>query len=285
MSSQADARLGAWSYIGFNGQLHEPATAWQSLGNGYRTYNQTLKRFHSPDALSPFDKGGINAYAYCGNDPQNRSDPSGHFAVPWALLSGGLALVGAGAIVGGAVADGKAVKGVLLTLGAIAMIGAAAVLPVGGRPLFGHARNWRKTNPSTPQGGALASGSSASSGPSPAMPRRHSVIGSRADRDMALKRHVKAMDGPWQHVQSAPTTPRGHRAPAGNSFMPLEKGISAISSSSAISKSSYSSVSVRESLRSIRTSTRSSGGSGTELDGIARWLEQQRNVRAISHRY
>ncbi|KPZ22499.1 RHS repeat-associated core domain-containing protein, partial [Pseudomonas syringae group genomosp. 3] len=31
-----------------------------------------------PDSLSPFGKGGLNAYAYCAGDPVNRSDPSGH---------------------------------------------------------------------------------------------------------------------------------------------------------------------------------------------------------------
>jgi len=35
-------------------------------------------RFHSPDSFSPFAAGGINAYMYCGGDPVNRIDPSGH---------------------------------------------------------------------------------------------------------------------------------------------------------------------------------------------------------------
>ncbi|WP_147458691.1 RHS repeat-associated core domain-containing protein, partial [Pseudomonas savastanoi] len=37
-----------------------------------------LMRFNSPDSLSPFGKGGMNAYAYCAGDPVNRSDPTGH---------------------------------------------------------------------------------------------------------------------------------------------------------------------------------------------------------------
>ncbi len=28
--------------------------------------------------MSPFGKGGMNAYAYCAGDPVNRSDPTGH---------------------------------------------------------------------------------------------------------------------------------------------------------------------------------------------------------------
>ena len=67
----------ASSHIGFNGMVHEPGTRWQLLGNGRRAFNPVLMRFHSPDQLSPFARGGINAYAYCGNDPINLSDPSG----------------------------------------------------------------------------------------------------------------------------------------------------------------------------------------------------------------
>ncbi|ORC43846.1 hypothetical protein BZK31_28960, partial [Pseudomonas floridensis] len=33
--------------------------------------------FNSPDSLSPFGKGGLNAYAYCLGDPVNRKDPTG----------------------------------------------------------------------------------------------------------------------------------------------------------------------------------------------------------------
>jgi len=37
-----------------------------------------LMRFNSPDSLSPFGKGGVNAYAYCAGDPVNRADANGH---------------------------------------------------------------------------------------------------------------------------------------------------------------------------------------------------------------
>ena len=36
-------------------------------------------RFASPDDLSPFLAGGLNAYAYCQGDPVNFTDPSGNF--------------------------------------------------------------------------------------------------------------------------------------------------------------------------------------------------------------
>lgn len=50
-----------------------------SLGNGHRFYRPLLMRFLSPDALSPFEKGGMNAYAYCANDPINKVDPTGQY--------------------------------------------------------------------------------------------------------------------------------------------------------------------------------------------------------------
>lgn len=63
--------------LGFNGQYRDPLTGNYQLGNGYRSYNPVLMRFLSADSLSPFSHGGINAYAYCKNDPANQTDPSG----------------------------------------------------------------------------------------------------------------------------------------------------------------------------------------------------------------
>ncbi|BCJ07319.1 hypothetical protein PRtIB026_A29580 [Pseudomonas sp. RtIB026] len=62
--------------IGFNGQLRDPE-GFYILGNGHRAYLPTLSRFVSPDALSPFAQGGVNAYIYCLGDPVNRHDNSG----------------------------------------------------------------------------------------------------------------------------------------------------------------------------------------------------------------
>lgn len=66
------------SLLGFNGECIDPAELY-ILGNGYRSHNPRLMRFLSPDSLSPFGKGGLNSYAYCGADPVNFTDPSGHF--------------------------------------------------------------------------------------------------------------------------------------------------------------------------------------------------------------
>lgn len=65
---------------GFAGQMRDSHTGWYHLGNGRRVYNPVLMRFHSADRLSPFGKGGLNAYAYCLGDPVNYQDPSGQVA-------------------------------------------------------------------------------------------------------------------------------------------------------------------------------------------------------------
>lgn len=65
--------------IGFNGQRVEPLTDCYALGHGYRVYNPGLRRFHSPDRLSPFGKGGLNNFTYCSGDPINYEDPEGLF--------------------------------------------------------------------------------------------------------------------------------------------------------------------------------------------------------------
>lgn len=75
----ADPRMPA-----FAGEFPEPVSRRYLLGRGYRAYDPVLMRFISPDDWSPFGDGGINAYCYCGADPVNRKDPSGHL---WAKLT------------------------------------------------------------------------------------------------------------------------------------------------------------------------------------------------------
>ncbi|PWB31486.1 Rhs family protein [Pseudomonas sp. SDI] len=65
------------SLLGFNGELPDKVSGHYPLGNGHRWFSPVLMRFNSPDRMSPFDKGGINAYCYCLGDPINRHDPSG----------------------------------------------------------------------------------------------------------------------------------------------------------------------------------------------------------------
>jgi len=75
------------SVLGFNGQYCEQSTGHYLLGNGYRAFNPRLMRFNSPDSFSPFGEGGLNAYCYVGNDPLNKSDPSGHAPTVLGALS------------------------------------------------------------------------------------------------------------------------------------------------------------------------------------------------------
>lgn len=68
--------------LGFTGERTGGFTGHYLLGNGHRAFNPGLMRFNSPDALSPFGKGGLNGYAYCVGDPVNRVDTAGTFSVP-----------------------------------------------------------------------------------------------------------------------------------------------------------------------------------------------------------
>lgn len=83
---------GMKSLLGFNGEVRDSLSGWYLLGKGYRAYNPWLMIFHSPDSMSPFGAGGINSYMYCGGDPVNFRDPTGHFweGAGWAGLGIGI---------------------------------------------------------------------------------------------------------------------------------------------------------------------------------------------------
>lgn len=85
------------SITGFNGEPVDPVSGAYLLGHGVRAYDPVLMRFRCPDSLSPFDAGGVNAYAYCAGDPLNRADPSGHMSWPTRL---GLGLGALGMVLG-----------------------------------------------------------------------------------------------------------------------------------------------------------------------------------------
>lgn len=73
------AESGLTNLLEFNGERRDAITGRYLLGNGHRAFNPVLMRFASQDRLSPFDKGGLNAYCYCSGDPVNRNDPTGRF--------------------------------------------------------------------------------------------------------------------------------------------------------------------------------------------------------------
>ncbi len=73
------------SLPGFNGERADPLNGLTHLGNGYRAYSPALRRFTCPDSESPFGAGGINPYVYCGSDPINQADPSGHGPIMWLI--------------------------------------------------------------------------------------------------------------------------------------------------------------------------------------------------------
>ncbi|WP_225933106.1 RHS repeat-associated core domain-containing protein [Pseudomonas maumuensis] len=77
------AAMAGGPVLGFCGQLRERPMGIYQLGSGYRCYSPTALRFLSPDRFSPFGRGGLNAYGYCGGDPVNRSDPGGRW---WGLV-------------------------------------------------------------------------------------------------------------------------------------------------------------------------------------------------------
>ncbi|HWH85803.1 MAG TPA: RHS repeat-associated core domain-containing protein [Pseudomonas sp.] len=114
---------GLFSLAGFNGEQRDAATGLYLLGNGYRAYSPTLMRFTSPDSMSPFAAGGLNAYAYCLGDPVNRVDPTGH--VSWQSIAGiALGFLG---IVASIVTLGAATPLALLAMGLGVASGAAAI--------------------------------------------------------------------------------------------------------------------------------------------------------------
>ncbi|MEE1890422.1 RHS repeat-associated core domain-containing protein [Pseudomonas carassii] len=67
--------------LAYCGQHRDPLKGIYHLGNGHRSFDPALMRFLSPDALSPFGAGGVNAYAYCTSDPINHHDRSGRMGV------------------------------------------------------------------------------------------------------------------------------------------------------------------------------------------------------------
>lgn len=117
---------------GFSGERPDPVTGHYLLGNGYRAYNPVLMRFNSPDSLSPFGDGGLNAYMYCAGDPVNRVDPTGH--KPWfplVLVFGGAMVASIGGAFVFAAFVGKERSEILAAVGAGLLVGGLSLVGMG----------------------------------------------------------------------------------------------------------------------------------------------------------
>ena len=82
--------------IRYRGYYFDVETSWYFLNARY--YNPDWRRFISPDSTSYIDPetpNGLNLYCYCGNDPVNYCDQSGHEAEWIKWLIGGIAFTGA----------------------------------------------------------------------------------------------------------------------------------------------------------------------------------------------
>ena len=81
----------------YKGYIYDVETQLYWVSSRY--YSPELCRWISPDSIEYLDSqsiNGLNLYAYCGNDPVNRFDPTGHAFISVLVGLGIAALIGAG---------------------------------------------------------------------------------------------------------------------------------------------------------------------------------------------
>ena len=107
--------LGTHNPLRYRGYVYDTETELYYLQSRY--YNPDTGRFLNADAFTSTGQGftGNNMFAYCGNNPVNRSDPTGEAWWHWAI---GAAIVAACAIATVVTAGGFAAAA-----GAVAMVG------------------------------------------------------------------------------------------------------------------------------------------------------------------
>jgi RHS repeat-associated protein len=86
-TSSSDCGSPAGTSFGYDGYRYDPETGLYHTGARY--YDPRLGRFLQPDPIG--QAGGVNLYAYTGNDPLNGTDPDGLWQ---ATISGGYLGVG-----------------------------------------------------------------------------------------------------------------------------------------------------------------------------------------------
>jgi RHS repeat-associated protein len=115
-TSSSDCGSPSGTGFGYDGYRYDPETGLYHTGARY--YDPRLGRFLQPDPIG--QAGGVNLYAYVGNDPLNAVDPSGLCPACWGAAIGfgvdlgaqllftgtydwrqGVAATGAGALTGG----------------------------------------------------------------------------------------------------------------------------------------------------------------------------------------
>ena len=106
VSNFSEANIGDINPIRYRGYYFDVETGFYYLNSRY--YNPQTARFLTPDSLSILNEtksqiNGLNLYSYCGNDPVNYTDRTGHFAITASVIFW-VAIIGAaaGAVVGGA---------------------------------------------------------------------------------------------------------------------------------------------------------------------------------------
>ncbi len=122
--SQTASNVAAYNPFRYRGYRYDADTGFYYLQSRY--YDPAICRFINADEYSDTDDGllGFNMFAYCLNNPINRSDPNGSWSLPnWAKVAiGAVATVAAVAVT---VATGGAAAPVLIGVASSTIGGAA----------------------------------------------------------------------------------------------------------------------------------------------------------------
>lgn len=95
--SQTASNVAAYNPFRYRGYRYDADTGFYYLQSRY--YDPAICRFINADEYSDTDDGllGFNMFAYCLNNPINRSDPNGSWSLPnWAKVAIGVAAIAVG---------------------------------------------------------------------------------------------------------------------------------------------------------------------------------------------